>query len=619
MCGIAGFFDPSTHSPEWIKSMGDRMDHRGPDDHGEWIASGLHLAHRRLSIVDLSTGHQPMLTPERDLAIVFNGEIYNHSELRSQFFSASNFQTQCDTEILLHAYRKWGKGMLSHLNGMFAFCIADVPGKKLLLARDRLGQKPLYYTQQGSRFAFSSEIPSLLELPWMDRSLSRGHLGEYFAHEHIPYPNTPFTHIKKLGPGELLELDLEKLEVEPQRWWTPSFTVEQKYSSFNEAQEHFMELWDRSLRYRMMADVPLGIFLSGGLDSSSCLAQLRHLFPDRNLQTFSVGFENKSFDETSYAQLMAKHCQSEHHEATLTPEAMLSVLPEIERHMLDPIADASIIPTTLLCQHAKKNVTVAIGGDAADELLCGYPTFYAHKMLGNWPWPKPLRSALTSLTKLLPTNMDNLSLDFKIKQTLKGLGQSNPIRNEIWLGGGDMEQINTLFSGGGHSLNQLYRHDLQRWQDCDAPSLLAKIQDLYLHGYLTDGILTKVDRASMFNSLEVRSPFLDVHLVEFFNSLPMAYKMKGNCGKILLKRAMASKLPAEIISRPKKGFGMPISHWFRHELKDMLYARIENAPDFLNKKYLFQLFEEHQKGLVDHRKILFSFFMLDPVFKAAQR
>ena len=616
MCGIAGFFDPSIHSPEWIKNMGDRMAHRGPDDHGEWIEQGLHLAHRRLSIVDLSTGHQPMLTPSRDLAIVFNGEIYNHLELREKYFSGSSFQTQCDTEILLHAYAKWGKDMLHHLNGMFAFCIADLQQKKLLLAHDRLGQKPLYYTQEGSRFAFSSEIPSLLELPWVDRTLSRESLGEYFAHEHVPYPNTPFAHIKKLGPGEFIEINLDKVLIQPQRWWTPSFAVEQKYTSMQEAEERFMELWNRSLRYRMMADVPLGIFLSGGLDSSSCLAQLRHLFPDRPLQTFSVGFENKSFDESSYAQLMAKHCGSQHHEAQLTPEAMLSVLPEIERHMLDPIADASIIPTTLLCQHAKKNVTVAIGGDAADELLCGYPTFYAHKVLGNWPWPKPLRSALVSLTKLLPTNMDNLSLDFKIKQTLKGLGQTNPIRNEVWLGGGDMEQINTLFSGGGHSLEQLYRHDLQRWQDCDAPSLLAKVQDLYLHGYLTDGILTKVDRASMFNSLEVRSPFLDVNLVEFFNSLPMNLKMKGNCGKLLLKRAMAPKLPDVIISRPKKGFGMPISHWFRNELKDILWERIQRSPDLFDRQALVTLFDEHQQGKADHRKLLFSFFMLDPVFKA---
>jgi asparagine synthase (glutamine-hydrolysing) len=506
--------------------------------------------------------------------------------------------------------------MLPHLNGMFSFCIADIEQKKLLLARDRLGQKPLYYTHQGSRFAFSSEIPSLLELPWVDRTLNPEHLAEYFAHEHIPYPNTPFTHIKKLGPGELIELELENLDPQPQRWWKPSFNVEHQYSSIDEARDRFMELWDRSLRYRMMSDVPLGIFLSGGLDSSSCLAQLRHLFPERELQTFSVGFENKSFDESSYAQLMAKHCRSQHHEAQLTPDAMLNVLPEIERHMLDPIADASIIPTTLLCQHAKKNVTVAIGGDAADELLCGYPTFNAHKVLGNWPWPKPLRSALMSLTKLLPTNMDNLSLDFKIKQTLKGLGQANPIRNEIWLGGGDREQINTLFSRDQYSLDQLYRHDLNCWKNGDGPSLLAKVQDLYLHGYLTDGILTKVDRASMFNSLEVRSPFLDVHLVEFFNSLPMAYKIKGSIGKILLKKAMAPKLPEEIISRPKKGFGMPISHWFRNELKDMLHERIQNAPDLFDKKTLMTFFDEHQKGLVDHRKILFSFFMLDPVLKA---
>lgn len=599
------------------------MQHRGPDDHGEWIQHGIHLSHRRLSIVDLHAGHQPMLTPEEDLVVVFNGEIYNHLEIRQQYFSHINFQTQCDTEVLLHAYRKWGKDMLQYLNGMFAFCIADLKQRTLLLARDRMGQKPLYFTFSGSRFSFASEIPSLLECPWVDRSLSIDNIGEYFAHEHCPYPNTPFTHIKKLGPGQLLSIDLQASElqqlklqsVQAETWWRPSFKVNPDFRDFKTAQEGFMEHWNKALRYRMMADVPLGIFLSGGLDSSSCLAQLRKLYPDRPLQTFSVGFENKSFDESSYAQLVSRHCQSEHHEATLTPQAMLEILPSIESNMLDPIADASIIPTTLLCQHARKNVTVAIGGDAADELLCGYPTFFAHKVLGNRPWPQGLRTMLLRLAKLIPTNMDNLSLDFKIKQTLKGLSKSNPIRNEIWLGGGDLEQIHELFQGQPFREEQLYAHDLERWAMADGNDLLSKVQDLYLGGYLTDGILTKVDRASMFNSLEVRSPFLDVGLIEFCNALPSHFKLKGRSVKHLLKTCMGPALPPEIIQRPKKGFGMPISHWFRNELREPLWERIEQAPELFDRKALKRIFDEHQEGKVDHRKLLFSFFMLHPVLQ----
>jgi asparagine synthase (glutamine-hydrolysing) len=614
MCGIAGFFSPSTHAPELIKAMGDAMAHRGPDDHGEWIQQGLHLAHRRLSIVDLSSGHQPMESSGQELVIVFNGEIYNHLELRKQYFSDTPFQTQCDTEILLHAYQKWGIDMLPKLNGMFAFAIADIKRQTLFMARDRLGQKPLYYSTCGDGFSFSSEIPSLFKLPWMNNQLSMEALGQYFAHEHVPYPNTPFQHIKKLGPAQWLKLSLKDLKQEKGTWWQPSFKVDHSISSLEQAQEGFFEHFNRALDYRMMADVPLGIFLSGGLDSSSCLAQLRHLYPDRELQTFSAGFDNKSFDESSYAAEVAQHFNAKHNPTLLTPESMLEILPTIEQHMLDPIADGSIVPTTLLCEHARKTVTVAIGGDAADELMCGYPTFQAHALLGNWKWPSVLHSALSALAGCLPTDMDNISLDFKIKQTLKGLIETNPIRNEIWLGGGNRQQVQQLLAQPFTNA-ELYGSDLELWDKSDGPCLLSKVQHLCLNGYLSDGILPKVDRASMFNSLEVRSPFLDVHVIEYLNSVPMKFKQKGNIGKFLLKDSMAERLPPKIAHRSKKGFGMPISHWFRNELKELLHERIQNAPDFMNRSYLEKVFQEHQRGKVDHRKILFSYFMLHPVFK----
>jgi asparagine synthase (glutamine-hydrolysing) len=616
MCGIAGFLTPSSQSPSAAKAMGNRMKHRGPDGAGEWIHKGLHLIHRRLSIVDLNQGHQPM-EGDNGSVVVFNGEIYNHLELREDHFQSQTFKTQCDTEILLHGYQKWGKALPQHLNGMFAFGVFEPKSQKLFLARDRLGQKPLYYTKNGNRFAFASEIPALLELDWVDRRLDPNALGQYFAHEHVPCPKTPFVSIHKLPPGHHLTLDCQSTDFIVERWWKPSFIVDPSLKDPNLAMEAFEEKWNRSLRYRMMSDVPLGVFLSGGMDSSSCLAQLTQLYPEVSLKSFSVGFSNKSFDESSYAQLVSQHLGSEHFSAQLKPNDMLDILPKIENHMLDPIADGSIIPTTLLCAHARKNVTVAIGGDGADELLCGYPTFRAHRSLGNRPWPNGFVSFMKKLAGLLPTNMDNLSLDFKIKQTLKGLPYANPIRNEVWLGAGSPEFIKKLFSQDmGWTPPQLYHHDIELWRQSDGPCLLSKVQELYLGGYLNDGILTKVDRASMINSLEVRAPFLDVHLVEFFNALPMHFKIKGNRDKIILRDLMAPRLPAQISQRPKKGFGMPISHWFRAELKDLLWQRIEEAPELFNKTFLKEMFNEHQKGQVDHRKALFSFFMLNPVLKA---
>ena len=619
MCGIAGFYSPEVQDPGLVQRMGEMISHRGPDEQGTYVQQGVHLQHQRLSIVDLKQGQQPMVHPDNGLAVTYNGEIYNHREIRSMHLQDSVFKTQCDTEVLLHAYERWGARMLSHLNGMFAFFIYSPQERKLFLARDRLGQKPLYYSLKGKNFAFASEITSILELPWVNRELDQQAVSQYFAHEHVPCPRTPFKDIRKCPPGHFMVYDIERDELNIECWWKPSFRVDPQFESLDRAVETFEHHWQRSLNYRMMADVPLGVFLSGGIDSSACLSSLTRSFPDRRFKSFSVGFDNKSFDERSHARTMANHCQSDHHEAILQPSEMLSVLPTIEKHMLDPIADASIIPTTLLCQYTRQNVTVAIGGDAADELLCGYPTFLAHRLLGNIPWPNSMVNLFRYLAGKMPTNMDNISLDFKIKQTLSGLAYSNPIRNEIWLGGSNPTSTPLLLSGLAPELTNpesVYAEEIRLWNESDSDTTLGKIQEITLNSYMGEGILTKVDRASMFHSLEVRSPFLDVNLVEFLNALPMKHKQSLLKGKILLRKAMAPHLPSSILERPKKGFGMPISHWFRKELKDDLHYRIQEAPPFFNKRFLMDCFIEHQRGEADHRKILFPYFMFFPVLKA---
>lgn len=613
MCGIAGFYRKEHRDPASLKKMADVMVHRGPDADGFYVEDGVHFAHRRLSIVDLESGQQPMTSNSGLEVVVFNGEIFNHQELREDLDEA-DFSTHSDTEVLLYGYRKWGLELFNKLNGMFAFAIYDKKEQKLILARDRLGQKPLYYAERAEGFAFASELKPLFEVPFVNKRLRPEILPKYFAYEYVPVPNTLFEGVYKLSPGQYMIYDLKTAQLEKGTYWKASYIERPGPLKVEEVEEEFEAKLKASLRYRMMADVPLGVFLSGGLDSSTCLSLLREMYPDRELMSFSVNFENKSFDESTYSSLMAKECRTVHHEAVLKPETMLEVLPHIESEMLDPIADGSIIPTYLLCKHARQFAKVAIGGDAADELLGGYPTFSAHSTLGHFAWPKFIQKSMMAMANCLPTNMDNLTFDFKVKQTLKGLAYGNPIRNQVWLGACDLGELGQLFPGM-HDLNEklVYSELLAYWNNCDASDKMNKVNDLYMKTYMNDGILVKVDRASMMNSLEVRAPFLDVNVVEFVNSLPHAFKRQGSNGKKLLKDVMRKRLPDVIIDRPKKGFGMPISHWFRGPLKDLLYERVSAAPEPFDRKTLMRWFDEHQNGVVDRRKPLFAYFMLQPL------
>ena len=545
--------------------------------------------------------------------VVFNGEIFNHLELRKEL-DESDFRSQSDTEVLLYGYRKWGVELFNKLNGMFAFALYDKDEQKIVLVRDRLGQKPLYYAQRSDGFAFASELKPIFQSSFVEKRLRPEMLPKYFAHEYVPVPNTLFEGVYKCPPGHYMIFDLKKQDLVVKPYWKTNFEERTGPLNLKEIEEEFEEKLKASLRYRMMADVPLGVFLSGGLDSSTCLSLLREMYPDRELMSFSVNFENKSFDESTYSGLMAKECRTVHHEAVLKPETMLDVLPHIESQMIDPIADASIIPTYLLCQHARKFAKVAIGGDAADELLGGYPTFQAHSTLGHFAWPSWIQKSMMQIANWIPTNMDNLTFDFKVKQTLKGLAYSNPVRNQIWLGACDLNELNLLFPAM-KDINEaeVYKELIEYWNQCNAKDPMNKINEIYMKTYMNDGILVKVDRASMMNSLEVRAPFLDVNVVEFINSLPHSFKRQGSNGKKLLKDVMRKRLPDEIIDRPKKGFGMPISHWFRGPLKDILKARIDEAREPFDKKVLQQWFDEHQKGLVDRRKPLFAYFMLKPL------
>lgn len=612
MCGIAGYFQKKSQDDSVLRNMCDSIRTRGPDEEGYYTHQGTHLGHRRLSIIDLKEGQQPMVQNELGLSIVYNGEVYNYKELREELKHNFQFKTHSDTEVILAAYHQWGSNCLSKFNGMFAFCIYDQTKQTLFIARDRTGQKPLYYTKQHGLFAFSSDIKSLKHHPDLSFNLDQQRLAEYFAFEYIPNPGTLYHDVYKLEPGHFLTIQLDTLQIQNKKWWNTNFTNSNYNIGYNEAKERLYTELTSSLKYRMIADVPIGVFLSGGVDSSTCLALLKHLYPEQKIKTFSVGFEEKSFNESSYSREMAEKFDTEHYESTLKPSTLLEVFPYIRENMQDPIADGSIIPTTLLCQHASKYVKVAIGGDGADELLAGYPTFYAHEKTNSIRFPNFINNALLKCAQLLPVNMDNISFDFKIKQTLKGMSYTNPIRNQAWLGAAVAHEVNSFLPDANVSDETLFKNLFPHWTDTkDLSNDLNRINNLYIKTYMTDDILTKVDRASMMHALEVRAPFLDVNLIEFVNTLPFHYKQRKKEGKIILKEMMGPYLPHHILYRPKKGFGMPISHWFRHELKDLLHEEIQQAHSVFDKKVLMQYFDQHQKGEVDQRKKLFSFLMVN--------
>lgn len=617
MCGIVGFYRSHLQNEELLEKMAAAIHHRGPDEDGTYVEGGVHLAHKRLSIIDLESGRQPMSNEDGSLVIVFNGEIYNYKEIRDELKENHTFRTRSDTEVILHAYEEMGRDVLNVLNGMFSFVIYDKRNRKFFAARDRCGQKPFYYTCLGAGFAFASELKAFEHCPWLDLRPSPEALAKYFAYEYVPVPWTLYEGVFKLEPAHYLEYDISSGRLEKTCYWRTDYSEPANVPSEEEASEGLQEQLEKAVAYRMIADVPVGVFLSGGLDSSTCLALIRKQFPSKKIQTFSIGFDNKSFDESDYARKVSERFETEHITDTFTPEKMCEILPEIQKKLDDPLADASLIPTFLLCRHARKNVKVAIGGDASDELLAGYPTFLAHKVLPNMKLPGPVHTLLTNIANALPVNMDNYSLDFKIKQTIKGLRAKNPIRNQIWLGAYDSAEIKKLFHpdyADTVDLSDAALHEelLKHWQSTEGVESLNRMNDLYLKSYLTDDILLKVDRASMMNSLEVRAPFLDVHVVEYISRLPFAYKLKGKTTKHLLKKMARKHLPDDIIDRPKKGFGIPISHWFRNELKGLLQERIEAAPDYLNKSYLQQLFDDHQTNKKDNRKPLYTYFMLQP-------
>jgi len=597
--------------------------HRGPDDQGIWLQGGVGLGVRRLSIIDVAGGHQPIHNQDETAWIVFNGEIYNFPQLRERLTARGHrFYTRTDTEVVVHAYDEWGERCVEELNGMFGLAIWDSRRQTLLLARDRMGIKPLYYSITPEGLAFASELKAILTIPGMRREVDLAALDDYLALEYVPSPRSIIRGIQKLPPGHTLSWRMDSGEGQLRRYWDIDLGASEREPDTRSLEQHAEELRAvllESVRKELISDVPLGVFLSGGIDSSTVAAMMTRLTPG-HVNSFSIGFSDPSFDESAHARRVAAHLGLNHRELILEPSMLTDLVPSVTEKLDEPLADASIIPTYLLSRFARQHVTVALGGDGGDELFGGYPTLLAHRLVGYYQrLPAVLRDRLVSpLVERLPVSMANISLDFKLKRFVDGAGYPIGERHTRWLGSFSSQQRAELVDPQVRaSLEQSDRQDLvaehlarHRLQDP-----LNQVLYLDMKMYLENDILAKVDRASMMASLEARVPLLNVDLVEHMAQVPVSLKLRGQRSKYILKHALRGVLPDATLTRGKKGFGIPVARWIRGPLKELMMSTL--AADKLRREGFFQpayvqrLLDDHLGGRRDNRKQLWTLFMFE--------
>jgi asparagine synthase (glutamine-hydrolysing) len=615
MCGIAGFVNRPGHSAD--RGIVDRMTatlaHRGPDGDGTYVDGPAALGHRRLSIVDVAGGAQPMCNEDGSVWISYNGELYNEPALRKELEAKHHrYRTTCDTESIVHLYEEEGPEFVRRLNGMFALAIWDGPRQRLVLARDRMGQKPLYYAPlPGGGLAFGSEPKAILAHPDVSRALDRGSLARYLFYEYVPAPGSIWQSIRKLPSGHLLTWTGGEFQLS--RYWNTPVIGSSSAHDFGATAEQFWSEFRDSVARHRRSDVPIGVFLSGGVDSSSVAAALCEVEPARNVRSFSIGFEEPSFDESSHARELARFLGTDHHERTFSVKTAYDLLPEVAGWLDEPFGDASILPTHLLSRFAREQVKVVLGGDGADELLAGYPTFTAERAAGLFRrLPRRAQALAGAAVGRLPVKHGNFSFDFKLKQFLRGAAEPLPLAHQRWLGsfsGGEIARL--LVDGDPVGVEGEHLRRSESIMGCTDP--LSRSLALYQDTYLPEDILTKVDRASMACGLEVRAPFLDAELVDFTQVLPASFKFQRGQTKRLLKRAAASRLPASILRRPKKGFGIPVAAWLRGPLAPLMTHLL--SRERLVKQGLFhpeevaRRIDEHQAGFRDHRKPLWTLLM----------
>ncbi len=620
MCGIAGFVDFSGHdqaeAQARIARMTDRIAHRGPDGSGAFVDAHAALGHRRLAIIDLASGHQPIGVAADQVQIVFNGEIYNYLELRQELEAKGHqFRTRSDTETIVVGYLEWGAAVLERLNGMFAFAIWDARKQSLLLGRDRVGKKPMYFHRRGPVIAFASEIKALRAGGFCPDDIDPEALDCYFSFGYIPAPKTIYRGVRKLRAARHLTVT-QGGEVEKQYW---KLSIgEPRRVALATATEEFEALLDEAVRCRMMSEVPLGAFLSGGLDSSLVVASMARV-SGRPVVTNSIGFDDREFNELSTAALIAKHLKTDHHEFVVAPRAT-DVLEKIAWHFDEPLADSSAVPTWYVCEMARRNVTVALSGDGGDEGFGGYTFRYVPHMLESRLrslLPAALRGPMFGMLGSIWPGSARLPQPLRLKTIFENLSVSDAeayYRDLIWLRGESRAALYTPeFMGALKGFTPM-ETVMPFYAGSDAHSALARSQNADIHFYMVDDVLVKADRMSMAHSLEVRCPLLDYRLLEFGTRLPDELKIRGRSGKLLLRELAARRLPESVRNLPKRGFSIPAARWLRQELRPMTESLLFDASrpfaGLLDERVVRGMWQEHLSAARDHSVFLWGLMML---------
>jgi len=616
MCGIAGKIDfDGPVDPDLVAQMCTVMHHRGPDSRGTFFAENVGLGMQRLAIIDVSGGDQPIFNENRSVAVVLNGEIYNFRQLREELIGRGHrFATRTDTEVLVHLYEDHGEDLVHRLRGMFAFAIWDARRRTLLLARDRVGKKPLFWARHGSRTWFGSEVVALLQDPALSREVSLEAIEAYLAFQYVPHPLSAFRDIEKLPPASTLTVSETGEKVT--RYWSLDYSRKLD-APREELEEELREKLRESTRCRLVSEVPLGAFLSGGVDSSAVVAAMAETMSEP-VKTFSIGFTDEDFDELPYARMVAERFGTEHHEFRVEPEA-LSILPKLARHYGEPFADPSAIPSFYLAELTSRHVTVALNGDGGDESFAGYRRYVGNDMASHFNWlPRFVQEAAPKFVRMLGEGRHSNSTRTRIQRLARSLAMTPPERYAMWMSAFDhnrrQQLLTTEFRAGidGGRPDSLLE---SAWAESTAEHRIEQMLDTDVNTYLPANLLVKMDIATMAYSVEARSPFLDHELMEFAAALPVEEKFRAMAGKRLLKSAFRGILPDEILDRPKMGFGVPLARWFRGELRS-LPGEVLLDPSALGRGYFRReavedLIREHHQNVADHSLRLWVLIQLE--------
>ncbi|MCD4783717.1 MAG: asparagine synthase (glutamine-hydrolyzing) [Candidatus Eremiobacteraeota bacterium] len=620
MCGIFGFTTENTPGFDRqviLEKMCDSIRYRGPDDEGYYIDDNISLGMCRLSIIDLDTGQQPIFNEDRSVLVVCNGEIYNFREIRDEMEKKGHkFHTSTDVEVIAHLYEEYGNDFIKKLDGMFGLALWDINKKKLILARDRMGIKPLFYYEKDGVLAFGSEIKTIMKIPGIDDLMDTTALYDYFSYNYIPAPRSIYSHIKKLLPGHYIVYENGKTSIN--KYWSLDPDLINYSRSEGEWAELIYSALKGAVRSHLVSDVPLGVLLSGGIDSTAITAIMTRM--NVPVRTFSIGFQEKSFNELEYARLAAEKYGCEHHEEVARPDAV-SLINEITGHFDEPYADSSALPVYLVSKLARKNVKVVLSGEGSDEIFAGYMTYDADMLAEKYQKiPGVVRNKiLPGIVNLLPVSTKKVSFDYKARRFIRGANQDLITRHYLWKVIFDEDEKRKLI------LPDVYENSYPR----DSIEVFKKIYNrgnpstdplnhiLYADTgvYLPDDLLTKVDRMSMAHSIESRVPFLDHHLVELAFSIPSNLKLKGRIKKYILKKALRGIVPDRILNRKKAGFSIPAGKWFKNELKEFAgeILSISNIKKtgVLNPDYVRKIWNDHQEGKSENSRQIWGLMMFN--------